>query len=77
MDCLNITGVSDKLEHTSDYADTTRYMSWEQFYTALLIGLTDRTQMKYDKRKLNMYYLTEKNKGMILSLLTEVIKVRG
>ena len=44
---LNITGISDKIEHTSDYTDSTRYMSWKQFYTALLIGLTDRTQMKY------------------------------
>lgn len=71
---LNITGISDKLEHTSDYADSSWYMSWEQFYTALLIELTDRTQMKYDKRKLNMYYMSDKNKRMILDQLPEVLK---
>ena len=72
---LNNTGIKDKLENTSDYADSTEYMSWEQFYTALLIELTERTQMKYDKQKLNMYYLSEKNTRMIHRLLPSVFKL--
>ncbi len=67
--------IVDKIENTSEYADSVKYMSWEGFYTALLVEVTNRTQMKYDKDKLNVYYLSERNKNLILKQVPDVLKI--
>jgi len=67
--------IVDKVENTSEYADSVKYMSWERFYTALLVEVTNRTQMKYDKDKLNVYYLSERNKNLILKQVPDVLKI--
>ena len=67
--------IVDKVENTSEYADSVKYMSWERFYTALLVEVTNRTQMKYDKDKLNVYYLSERNKNLILKQVPYVLKI--
>ena len=67
--------IVDKIENTSEYADSVKYMSWERFYTALLVEVTNRTQMKYDKDKLNVYYLSERNKNLILKQVPDVLKI--
>lgn len=47
------------LEETYNYAESSEYMSWEQFYTDYLIHCAEGTVYKYSKKKLNPAYLTE------------------
>ncbi|MDE6947659.1 MAG: hypothetical protein K2P14_10800 [Anaeroplasmataceae bacterium] len=37
------------LRQTEDYADTTRFLSWEAFYTDLLVKLMSKTKYRYSK----------------------------
>lgn len=62
---------SDLLEKTYDYADSNLYMSWEQYYTALLRQLTRDTILTYSKEKLNPVYLSDKNKKRILDVMKQ------
>ena len=48
-------------------------MSWEQFYTDLITEVTKDTEMQYNKKKLNLYYLSERNKRIILEQVPELI----
>ena len=53
---------TEKLEHPEDYADSSLYMSWEQYFTELLVEATkDVKYMKYKKAKLPDFYMQEKN----------------
>lgn len=61
--------VKDILNHPEDYADSCKYMSWEQFFTDLLVSYTQEGFLKYNKRKLNKVYLHEVNKLRILSII--------
>lgn len=53
--------LKDELEETYNYADSEKYFSWEQYYTALITQITQGTELQYSKSKLNSYYLSEKN----------------
>lgn len=65
-----VIDVPDKvLTETYNYADSMKYMSWEQFYTAYLIQMTNGTQQQYMKSRLAEYYKTEGSIKMILSTL--------
>ena len=51
-----------KREHPELYADSTEFMSWEQYFTALLVNATKESDyMRYKKTDLSDYYLQEKN----------------
>lgn len=50
-----------ELEETYNYADSEKYFSWEQYYTALITQITEGTELQYNKSKLNAYYLSERN----------------
>ncbi len=63
--------IEDKCRNTHNYADSAKYMSWEQFYTSLLTELTNGSEMQYSKRHLNLYYLSERNRKMILNQVPE------
>lgn len=52
--------VKNELERTYDYADSSQFESWEQYYTSLLINLTKDKISAYSKTKLNPYYLQGK-----------------
>ena len=53
---------TNKIDHPEQYADSTLYMSWEQYFTDLLIETTKESDyMKYTKSHLSDYYLLEKN----------------
>jgi len=67
---LNV--VKDKLVNTYDYADSEIYFSWERFYTDLLREITDKTRYKYNKDKLNVAYLSDRNIKMILSVMSKI-----
>ena len=52
----------EKLEHPEEYADSSLYMSWEQYFTEILTEATkDVKYMKYKKAKLPDFYMQEKN----------------
>ena len=67
------TELKNKLTHTEDYADSVKYMSWEQFYTKLLASMTIGTEKAYTKSKLNQYYLSEKQLMMVRKNIPEQI----
>ncbi len=50
-----------KLEQTYDYADSSKYESWEQYYTEQLGEITRNTNHQYSKTRLNPFYTTEGN----------------
>ncbi len=71
-----IYDVPDDVVHkTYDYADSQKYMSWEQFYTQYLIQTTERTNHPYHKNKLDSFYLTKGNVKDILKQIPVMIKV--
>lgn len=49
----------DILEHTYKYADSTEYISWEDFYTKTLTEQSQGTPFRYQKQRLNPAYLSE------------------
>ena len=52
----------NKIDHPEQYADSTLYMSWEQYFTDLLIETTKESDyMQYTKSHLSDYYIQEKN----------------
>ena len=58
---------ADKLNETQNYADSVKYMSWEQYFTKLLENSTsDSSFNKYDKRKLSTFYTKPDIKAKIL-----------
>ena len=53
---------TNKIDHPEQYADSTLYMSWEQYFTDLLIETTKESDyMQYTKSHLSDYYIQEKN----------------
>ena len=52
---------SDKLASPENYADSVDYMSWEQYFTELLVEeVKDSEYRKYSKSKLSAYYNQER-----------------
>ena len=60
---------ANKLDHPEQYADSALYMSWEQYFTDLLMETTNESDyMKYKKSSLSDFYLQDNN-------VAEIIKV--
>ena len=56
----------EKIENPERYADSMEFMSWEQYFTALLVEATkDNQYMQYKKAKLSDYYMQDKNADRI------------
>lgn len=64
---------SDILEQTYDYADSTLYFSWEEYYTQYLTELSHGTVYQYSKKKLPPGYLTAGSTDKLKSTLPECI----
>ncbi len=45
------------LETPEDFIESSQYLSWERFFTDLLVSATKDTYLQYSKRKLNEVYL--------------------
>lgn len=58
--------VREILEQPEKYIDSRSYFSWERYFTDLLITETGDSYLKYQKAKLNLAYLHERNKDIIL-----------
>ena len=72
----------NELEHPEDYIDSREYMSWEQYFTMLLIQLTkDDPLRQYQKSNLKPYYVQGTVRDRILKILPEdlqkTLKVLG
>jgi hypothetical protein len=63
---INDKEVKAILEEPSDFIESQDYMSWERFFTALLIEKTKDTYLRYSKNSLNDTYKTKKNQNEIL-----------
>ncbi len=60
------------LEETYEFVESSEYMSWEQFYTALLINKTKDTYLAYSKRAINKAYLAEHVQKQIVGQLEHI-----
>ena len=56
--------IDKNLTHTEDYAETSKYISWETYYTALLVELSQNYHIRYTKSKLSKLYLSQSDKIM-------------
>lgn len=60
----------EQIESPEEYADSVKYMSWEQYFTSLLMELTsDSAYSKYNKRKLTEFYLQDRVKQIIIRFI--------
>ena len=63
------------LEHTEDYIDSSKYMSWEQFFTEKLEDSTKEDIIKhYQKSKLPPYYISNSVRERILRILPDELR---
>lgn len=62
------------LTETYRYADSVRFMSWEEFYTAYLTDATRNKITQYSKSGLPEYYKTEGSVKKIASVIPDEIK---
>ena len=63
--------IKEILEYPGDYIDSQEYMSWERFFTALLIQKTRKSYLQYTKRTLNPAYQMPKIQHKILEVIKE------
>ena len=63
-------GLADILERPTEYIDSAKYFSWEQFFTELLVQLTsERDYMRYRKQNLAPFYLRTENIQKVISAM--------
>ena len=55
------------LENTSDYIDSSKYFSWERYFTALITEKTKDSYLKYSKSELNSNYLQDSIQEKVLA----------
>lgn len=64
--------LKDVLEEPEEFIESSEYLSWERFFTRLLMKMTNDTYFKYSKQKLNEVYLHENISSKILSKMNEI-----
>nr|MCR5735358.1 translation initiation factor 2 [Lachnospiraceae bacterium] len=73
---VNIKNAKAILDNPEDYIDSGVYFSWERFFTDLLESSTrDDGIQRYDKSKLNSFYIEGRNKEAIFDVLPEELRV--
>ena len=65
-DVIRDKAIAEVLDHPSDFIESKEYMSWERFFTALLVDKTKDTYLRYSKSKLNDAYKNRKIQEKIL-----------
>lgn len=72
---LGDSGINEILSHPEDYIDSKDYLSWERFFTRLLIQKTEKDPIRrYSKSELPQFYYSGKNKTQILNVIPEEIR---
>ncbi len=64
--------IKEIIETPEEYIESGENISWERFFTKLLISETENTYQAYSKDKLNDYYLQEKQRNAIISSMDVV-----
>lgn len=64
--------IMQMLEHPEEYIDSEKYFSWERYFTAILIQVTQNSYLRYAKHQLNAVYLQEKMAEKILTVMKEI-----
>ena len=54
------------LKNPSEYAESTEYFSWENFFENYLIQITKDTNFRYQKRTINKVYIIKENAQLIV-----------
>ena len=62
---VKIPDLENILENASEYIDSRKYISWERFFTSLLVEYTKDTERAYQKAELNDYYKSENSRRRI------------
>ncbi|MCD8131490.1 MAG: translation initiation factor 2 [Lachnospiraceae bacterium] len=71
---LEMPDISGMLEKTYDYADSEKFVTWEKFYTDLLIQRTRNTVKEYSKRKLSDYYKGHHTVQLIMQMMPSEVQ---
>ena len=72
-----IVDVSNEiLEKTYMYADSSKYLSWEAYYTYYLSEVTRNTVFQYNKSRLAAAYKTSGALSRVLALMPDKIKLK-
>lgn len=62
--------IRDILNNPSEFIESRIYLSWEQFFTELIIRKTEAdTYKRYSKNKLALFYLQPKNVDSVVSVI--------
>ena len=70
-DVIKDNSVKEILDNPEDFIESKDYMSWERFFTALLVEKTKDTYLRYSKSKLNDAYRNKKIQEKILKEVPE------
>ncbi|MCD8068941.1 MAG: translation initiation factor 2 [Lachnospiraceae bacterium] len=62
-------GLNDILDAPENYIESSRYFSWERFFTAFLVEATLGSHLKYSKKRLNPVYLHENTASKIVAVM--------
>lgn len=72
---LEDAGLKEILSHPEDFIDSSEYVSWERYFTALLRRKTEGDPLRqYSKSALPKFYTTGRNAAMILDVMPEEIR---
>ena len=63
----------DKIENAFKYADSMKYMSWEEYYMDYLLQVTQNTVYQYKKTKLASAYTSKAALSKVLSVIPNKI----
>lgn len=67
-------GVDEILNNPSSYIESSEFMSWEQFFTWLLMEISKETPCPYSKSNLNDWYLSPENLEKFKSVIPKELR---
>ena len=70
-----VSNTEDELSNTPEYVESSKYFSWEQFFTELLVDKTRGTYLQYSKKKLNEVYLHPQNIKAVAEVINESLNI--
>ena len=65
--------IKDILRKPENYIESKDYFSWEQFFTAFLVEITQNTYLKYSKSRLNPSYKQAKVEQGVLKVMEKIV----
>lgn len=67
-----IEGMEAILDKPGDFIESSQYVSWERFFTDILVQKTKGTYLQYSKKKINPVYLSDKIKNEIIKVMEHI-----